>query len=577
MRPYRSDARLLVSERAERDHLLRVRGTNTMRHRLSNSLLVVLAGSYVIFWSHRASGEESEPRNWEEAVTAPVKSSGRSLADQLAGTLDQNAPRGVLAVVGEYRGGKRFAIADADLSPDGRRIVLAGEDSHLYVWNLASQQRVATWSSDRPPEQVLYSPDGRYLAVVSGSGKSWLTVRDAQSGEILWKRPRSPKPDSWPAQNFESVDFSPDGTYLASSSSGGMARVWKTADGSIAKRIPGAGRGGLAFSPDGQTLAIAGGWRALPRQNSDGGSIIGSAPDNRVALQARLVDWNQPEPRFTYVPAPGGRFADFHPDGDRVIFDGFVNVRVPPRRGRRRAFFFRDVTDEGDMRIVDVPSAESLPGTEPELVRAQLSGDGRWLAAEFRDSERSKAALVVYGLGATMVSVREVKTIEAPRGCEFTGMMFADSGDRLVTALGRMDRSFPGCANLVRVRRTDDWKVIEEFRATPRPIPADGVRFSEDGRLLEVVREDGMVDLYNLSDRDRWTELERIVETGRASPLIHFPGKQSLADGHITALPRRGHPQLPRQWKLVDAASGRPFEFGRLQAAGAGAPVAVSE
>src|SRR5262249_43674772 len=83
-----------------------------------------------------------------------------------------------------------------------------------------------------------------------------------------------------------SVEFSPDGTLLATGLSDGVARLWDTATGKLVRALP--GHPGyvlaLAFSADGRTLAV-GSWRSVRLwevAGVKGASPAGGRPRGRV-------------------------------------------------------------------------------------------------------------------------------------------------------------------------------------------------------------------------------------------------------------------------------------------------------
>ena len=107
-----------------------------------------------------------------------------------------------------------------------------------------------------------------------------------------------------------SVEFSPDGTLLATTSSDGTARLWRVPDGSVVRVFQGGGGSAVKFSSDGRLLLTLNGgpislWRASNGQwlhtytnanasaldvASDGKHFVYGRNDGAVVL-ARLPLW----------------------------------------------------------------------------------------------------------------------------------------------------------------------------------------------------------------------------------------------------------------------------------------------
>jgi WD40 repeat protein len=160
-----------------------------------------------------------------------------------------------------------FSLA---FSPDGKTLASAG--SQLKLWDVASGQQTANlqlWNGDdfHAPVSVAFSPDGKTLA--SGEGKSTdLTVKlwNVATGQntATLKGPRYPQQTI--VARHTSVAFRPDGKTLASGCGairlGSEVVLWDVATGKEKKAGLsqdadfGSGAVSLAFSPNGQTLAV---------------------------------------------------------------------------------------------------------------------------------------------------------------------------------------------------------------------------------------------------------------------------------------------------------------------------------
>ena len=157
-------------------------------------------------------------------------------------------------------------IHDADWSPDGMYVAVVTDNDELEVYyssNVTPHFSVSTdvGSGDQPNE-VAYSPDGTMIAVVIGrSGNSGtngeVQIYDSSDGSDI----TSFNPDS--ADRFYSVDWSPDGSRILI---GGREDVWLYDTSTWTEnRSINTNRGvinSLAWSPDGNTIAICEAWES---------------------------------------------------------------------------------------------------------------------------------------------------------------------------------------------------------------------------------------------------------------------------------------------------------------------------
>ena len=149
-------------------------------------------------------------------------------------------------------GGHTNAVHSLAFSPDGKKIASGGWDNVAKLWDVATQQNIATFERR---SSVAFSPNGRILAMAGGNVINLWDVATQQNIATLLEHTSS---------NYSVVAFSPDGTMLASGTSDGIIKLWDVATQRDiftfeAHKHMGESTNNsvisLAFSPDGTMLA----------------------------------------------------------------------------------------------------------------------------------------------------------------------------------------------------------------------------------------------------------------------------------------------------------------------------------
>jgi len=272
-------------------------------------------------------------------------------------------------------------------SPDGRWLVVAGEDPVAQVWDM---------QADKTEPYTLLKHEARVSkAVFSRSGNTLFTgSRDTKAR--LWNM----NDLSEPPRSFEHEDAvisfadSPDGQWLATGTLGGKVRLWSLEnpdappirlDDHTEWAIA------LAFSPDGSLLFTGGDQRGvnLYRLSGDDAAPIS---DSVQLLEAGTNRFGQEQP---LVISPDGKWAATgrvdaavhlfdlsNPEAKQTILEGHddhVQSLLFSLDGSWLASGSRD----GDVRIWDMTQGGAekyvLDGHEGWVMTLELSPDGRYL------------------------------------------------------------------------------------------------------------------------------------------------------------------------------------------------------
>ena len=208
-------------------------------------------------------------------------------------------------------------VSSVVFSPDGKALATSGADSVIALWDVATGRRIREFRGQEGAISALaFSPDGKSLASgndATSGGRSSVRVWRVEGGTELFQV-------SWRGR-VTSVAFSPDGRSVVSACTEGFVRAHDAATGREllqfqACRIWGTS---VVLSPDGKTLATRGNHheRTLALWRSDTGKLLH---------------------RLETGPSRGVGGLAFSPDGKTLAFSVPDPYASPAERGTIRFY-----------------------------------------------------------------------------------------------------------------------------------------------------------------------------------------------------------------------------------------------
>ena len=373
-------------------------------------------------------------------------------------------------------------------SPDGNRLVSAGQDGMLKVWDAVTGQEIRTLNGQhRRVESVAFSPDGKRLASVSWD----LTVKvwDVETGrETLTLKGHTGQ--------IHSVAFSPDGKRLVSASGDSTLKVWDAWNGQDTLTLKGHTNGlfSVAFSPDGTRLATAGFDQTSKVWDAGTGQSI-------VTLM---------------VPNGQAASAVFSPDGTRVVTANLDNTgTVWDAKSGALVFTLKGHTRRVTSASFSADGSRIVTGSDDQTAKVWDAGSGAEIltlgghtgfvfSASF-SPDGARIATGSYDGTAKIWDARsgaEIHTFKGHSGY-VKSATFSPDGKRLSSASGD-----------ATVRVWDAETGQESLILNGHTAAVVSVAFSPDGRRLASASEDGTVKL-----RDAWTGLETLTLKGHTGPV----------------------------------------------------------
>jgi WD40 repeat protein len=119
----------------------------------------------------------------------------------------------------------RAYFTDLDFSPDGTQVAVGGHYGEISFWNISTQEitTIETGMEDRVTD-ITFNPAGALLAAIFQDGM--LLLANPETGEIL-ETVQAHHPPENNVIDGNGLEFSPDGTLLATGGDDGVVHVWQ--------------------------------------------------------------------------------------------------------------------------------------------------------------------------------------------------------------------------------------------------------------------------------------------------------------------------------------------------------------
>jgi RNA polymerase sigma factor (sigma-70 family) len=414
---------------------------------------------------------------------------------------------------------------------DGKALITCGEDRAIRFWEVPTGRKLREVAAY--PDivgLVVPSPDGSLLATVGMTEvrpgvASWprddgVRLWDVKAGKEARRLTTGSEKVLGRRPGVFDVAFSPDGRRLAATTSDGVVRLWDPARG---KRLWGtpAGGGALAFSPRGDTLAVA-----------DGPAV--RLVDVATRREVHPRSGHQRGVYFAAVTGDGSVVATARARGPFRLWDAATGRQRGEMDAGERAQplgLLRDgrtflTSGSGRVRLWDLPTGRQLQQFRTPLSpyggRTCVSPDGKVLAGPV-EGEQGTVGLVELATG---------KVLHRLAGHDRRPWDGAFSPDGRILVVWGLDRSAHvwDVAGGRRLRRFPLGTGAGAIRPDRRDVYAAAL--SPDGRLLAYGSpdwEDRHVALHDLATGGVVRVIDKLPD--RVSALAFSPDGRTLAWG----------------------------------------------
>lgn len=366
------------------------------------------------------------------------------------------------------------SFLSAAFSPDGKLIAAATTGIQLFLWDASTGQPIGIYSGHGDTVTcVAFSPDGKKL--VSGSVDKTIRIWDVSEGQLQFVKEIVQPADVW------GVAWSPDGKTLAVAGAGANIRLL---NGETYDRIGVLlGESGfvraLVWSPDGKTLVSG---SASREGEPSYGDVTFWDPVNDIVIERLLYNTSQPVRTVAFDPS--GRIVAAGQDDRTITFIDAVNKKV-----------IGDPIKAHNHRITSIafnPNGQYLISGSLDTTIAlwDLSTPTRSIAVG------PNGNLLATSQGAVINVWNLTDDLTSPmlslydHTNEVTVLKFSPDGSILASA----ERN-----NIIKLWDSNNGKLLETLINEHREITT--LAISPDGTILASGGQDGLIDFWEIDSQ----------------------------------------------------------------------------